>query len=158
MFIDVLHGWCDEILHQKDAWTLEKTILNHCYPLHFLGYQFMSNPTASILQLATPIFDHFCRGSTWDQPPRKIAGEPTSKWGSDDLPLLGPIHALVDVAEKVHLKGLKKREALKTKPWNTYRPKWIRYTSFEVGLPGCCFFCWGVGWKKCERLFVYDKK
>ena len=68
--------------------------------------------------------------------------------GSDDLPLLAPIHALVDVAEKVHLKGLKERQ--RTKPF--YIP-YIRYTSFEVGLAGRCLFCWGVGWKKCESRY-----
>ena len=93
-------------LHQKDARTLYNyiTILNHYYPLHFLGTSSCPTQLLRFFNLLRPKG----LGSTWDQLPRK-SPKPTAKWGSDDLPLLAPIHALVDVAEKVHLKGLKKR-------------------------------------------------
>ena len=90
------------------------TILNHYYPLHFLGTS--SCPTQllrffNLLSRPKKIKAHHQMGINC----RVKSPKPTSKWGSDDLPLLAPIHALVDVAEKVHLKGLRGSEP-RTKP------------------------------------------
>ena len=141
-------------LHQKDARTLYNyiTILNHYYPLHFLGTSSCPTQLLRFFNLLRPKG----LGSTWDQLPRK-SPKPTAKWGSDDLPLLAPIHALVDVAEKVHLKGLKKRglinQALKYIP-----SEMNQIYQFWSGTTRLLFFLLGCGMKEMwEPLLVMTR-